>query len=203
MRRAHTVSRSLLLVIVLGSFLVAFGAGTTTYGLLTDSENATGTVQAADSFSFPKDADAYDDENGDNTWNPGETTYSQTDLTGFVDSTVDLHFHKDADKISSNLDVEVSTITIDDKLSVQGVDSLYLKAVDGSIDFSNADVKNGPTTVRINSTDADVDLSDSTFQKINELYVRALNGNIIVTQKTKCQNVGTIDMQDQNGNVSC
>lgn len=146
-----TSSRFWALLLVIGVVLVAtatLAGGTTTHAAFVDDELGNGSVTAAASFDRgPPGPRAYSDANGNGQWDPSETTYTESQLYSFDDSSAALVVPSDVGTVnnSGGIDITAGSITAQtDFQSNSG--SVSLAATDGDADLRGQQVLSAGTT---------------------------------------------------------
>ncbi|WP_181686287.1 SipW-dependent-type signal peptide-containing protein [Halorhabdus salina] len=130
------------LILIGGVLLVsaAMVGGTATYALFSDSTQASGTIQAAESFATtPPNGCAYDDINGNGVWNQGEPSYDESELYSFNDESVTLVIPEDCGPIenSGNIDITAGSVTANTGFETSGLGSLSISATKGAVDLQD------------------------------------------------------------------
>ena len=166
MSDAHrtTSVRVVALLLWVGVVAAALG-GATTYGLLTDSEQADGTVRAMDSFEDTGDG-ACVDENGDGDCDPGEDRIATSDLPTYTNASADLVVPENVGTVDAgNGEVDITAGSITSEVDIRSKNQdVSLTATDGGIDLGGEGVTidQGSGDVDLSAT-GDIDLSTSTI----------------------------------------
>ena len=123
---------------------VEFGGGGEPARVVVFEVTVTGSGSGSGSDSpLPEGKVAYDDENGDGTYDDNETTYSTGELKTFDDTTVDLVVAKPVQ--ASKFDVKTSSITVERLMEVTGDNSLNLIASDGPVTVADGETLLAPS----------------------------------------------------------
>lgn len=128
-------------LLALGVLVVAFGflGGATTYSLLADTEVGAVSVSAASTFDdTPPGPRAYDDQNGNDRWDSGEPTFTESQLYNFNDQQADLVVPSDVGTVNRSSGVSITAGSITARTDFQsGSASVRLDATDGNADVQN------------------------------------------------------------------
>ncbi|WP_459191331.1 SipW-dependent-type signal peptide-containing protein [Halosimplex sp. J119] len=162
---AQVAALTLLVFVVL-----SMGLGSSvTYGYLSDTETADGSVSAASSFgsgSPPEGAAGWNDANGNGRYDEGETTYSAGELENFDDESANLVIPEETGAIDAgNRDVSITAGSITSNVDIASkTRDVSLTATDGGIDLGGkgVSISGGSGTVDISAT-GDIDLSSSSI----------------------------------------
>ncbi|WP_415382391.1 hypothetical protein [Halosimplex sp. TS25] len=177
-------------VVACAVLLVSAGSATT-YGYFVDTEQATGSVQAANSFNGnnggggnpgngPPGNNAYNDANGNGQYDDGEGTYTADELTEFEDETANLVIPGDIDEVyDRNGEVTITANSIRSAVDIGSRNAeVELTATGGDIviDGSSISSRNGEVTI---STSGNVKAVGSTIESRNsEITISGENVDI-------------------------
>ena len=140
-----TPSRFWAFVLVVCVALVAtatLAGGATTQAAFVDDELGDGSVTAAASFDRgPPGPRAYDDANGNGQWDQGETTYTESDLYSFDDSSANLVVPSDVGTVNNSGSIDITAGSLTAETSFQSDSgSVSLSATDGDADLGGQNV---------------------------------------------------------------
>jgi len=172
--------RSIAVVLCAVVFLSA--ASATTYGYFVDSEQASGTIQAADSFGGssgqgPPNNKAYNDADNDGEFDEGESTYNKNEIANFDDESVNLVIPSSINEVKKNGGVQITANSITSETDITGRNGpVELNAKGGKITLQSSTVKSTTGVVDIDSKD-EIVLEDTTID--------SKNGDINIESKTR------------------
>ncbi|ACV11487.1 hypothetical protein Huta_1311 [Halorhabdus utahensis DSM 12940] len=177
--------RSFAAVLCVVLFVTAGSAATVSY--FSDTEQASGTIQAADSFQgggpgggTPPGKKAYNDADGDGEYDSDEQTINKNRLRDFNDPDANLVIPSDIGSVSRNGNGNVS-ITAKSITSSAGFDAknggIHLNATDGEISISADSVIGQTGDVTIEAT-KDIDLNGVTVESDNGAITVSTDGHL-------------------------
>jgi hypothetical protein len=109
--------------------------------------------------SLPEGEAAFNDQNNNGVYDTGEETYSEQDIKGFDDESVDLVIGKDISQ-TGNWGIKANTVTVKDGVTVESPNNdLTIEATDGDIDISGATIRAGgnDNDLELKSENGDID----------------------------------------------
>ncbi|MDS0222869.1 hypothetical protein NDI54_16100 [Haloarcula sp. S1AR25-5A] len=175
--------------------VVTAGAGAgVTYGLLSDSETVSGTIQIDVGSATPPNGGAYNDSNGNGRYDDGEMTYSEEELVNFNDSSANLVIPESVNQIkpkNGQVSIRASTITYGGKIRSK-TSTVLLTAVNGDISMNEAKIRSNQK-ISLSAPNGDISMVDS--------YIRPESGHVTLSAD------GPIDLTDsevrsKTGNVN-
>ncbi|ELZ25112.1 hypothetical protein C475_11214 [Halosimplex carlsbadense 2-9-1] len=178
------------LVVVCVLVLVSAGSATT-YGLFSDSEQASGTIQAADKFNGNSDSGsssgtAYNDADGDGERDMNEQTYSQSDLVGFDNPSANLVIPESVGPVektdNGNIQMTAQSITSEVKIRTKN-GGITLTADGGNIDLAGPVVAE-TGSIDINAQSGDVNLEGATIDSKNRYIDVTAGGHLNMDRAT-------------------
>lgn len=211
-------SRRLLAVAVIAGVFVAgvgFSAGATTYGLFSDSEIGSGTIQAADTFDgSPPGGNAWDDKDGDGFYDSDESTYSEEQLYEFNDPSANLVIPDGMGKVKAKNDgVSITAGDINSKVTIEsGTGPVSLTATQGDVTVTGSKVKskNSAVTVITNETlniaDTTIDANDAIDFSADQISaqrsdIKSKNGNVILSATDGALLLDSATVEAPTGNI--
>lgn len=135
--------------------VLGFAGGAATYAQFVDTETASGTVTAAQSFGGggggqPGATSAYNDANGNGQYDAGETNYTMAQLYSFDDPSADLVLPASVGTLKNKpgISITANSISADSDLSAKD-GGVTLEATGGSVDIAGQTVtsRNGGVDV--------------------------------------------------------
>ncbi|WEL20378.1 hypothetical protein [Halorhabdus sp. BNX81] len=205
--------KALVVAVIVGLFVAGSGftAGATTYGVFSDADTGTGSIQAAASFDVPGDGPCVD-TNGNGECNPGDAPVDPDELRTFDNASADLVIPASVGDISTkkaDISITANTITSEVDLTTKNA-RIDLHAGGGGIDLAGTNLTRnggngaitlhsaGPVTLSnagvstkgtvAVSADAGLDLDGINIDTNKEITLRARTisaHNAVLTSKTR------------------
>jgi hypothetical protein len=146
---------------------------------------------------LPEGDVAFNDGNNNGVYDAGENTYSESDIKGFDDESVDLVIGKDVSQ-SGNWGIKANTVTVKDGVTVESTNNdLEIEATGGDIDISGATIRAGgrDSDLELESENGNIDARGAIIEGDGDLSASPAENSLLKVNDGS----GGTRIQDTNG----